>query len=559
MAFARLQDALPFVEPDTSKWGISRLVDDKDDFLKEVVTRVVHKMRILYPTTRNLYDELANTLYQERIRVTTSRWKSDPMDEKDFWNNIKGQLIKFYKQQTWEAEDRKALESILKKILYRYAYEIVAGFKPSVFRFAQRFLPKVLMIFLNYQFLNPFRHLSTKKYYSNFQITGDFDLIRSLSQKGTLIVVPTHFSNTDSPIVGWALNSIGVEPVTYGAGINLFGTQPLSFFMNNLGAYKLDRRRKNKIYSEMLKIYSQCAIERDTPSLFFPGGTRSRSGGLEDKLKLGLLSTAIEAQQENYIHNRKKIFVLPLVINYQYNVEAASLVNQHLKEVGKEKYVAADSFEYSTTYKIWRFIKQLCRVRSEIVISFGKPLDVLGNEVNNQGESTSKQNQKLDIKGYFEIENTIVRDEQRNFEYTKILGDKIISSFHQYNTVMSAPLVAFVYFELLKKRHRTLTLFELILLPREDRIIRMESMILGIESIQQELIKLQTAKKIMLSHAVANFNPQKLLANGIQNINLFNSKNILYIDSDKNLNSQDLRLAYFYHNRLKGYGIEAAL
>ena len=81
MAFARLQDALPFVEPDTSKWGISRLVDDKDDFLKEVVTRVVHKMRILYPTTRNLYDELANTLYQERIRVTTSRWKSDPTDE----------------------------------------------------------------------------------------------------------------------------------------------------------------------------------------------------------------------------------------------------------------------------------------------------------------------------------------------------------------------------------------------------------------------------------------------------------------------------------------------
>lgn len=553
-----LSDALPYLEEDSSKWGIVRLSEDKDEFLKEVVNKVIEKLKILYPSTRNLYDELASTLYQERIRVTTSRWKSDPEDEKDFWNNIKGQLIKFYKSQKWEDEDRKQLESILKKILYRYAYEMVGNFNPGVFKFAQKFLPKILLIFLHHSFLNPLRMLSmkTKSYYSKFGIIGDFDLIRSLAKKGTIIVVPTHFSNTDSPIVGWGLHSVGLEPVTYGAGINLFGTQPVSFFMGNLGAYKLDRRRKNKIYSEILKAYSQCAIEHDTPSLFFPGGTRSRSGGLEDKLKLGLLSTTIEAQQDNFLASRKKIFVLPLVINYQYNVEASSLINQHLKEVGKEKYVA-DNFEYSTTYKIWRFIKQLFKVRSEIILSFGKPLDVLGNEVNQEGDSISKQGKIIDIKGYFEIENKIVKDEQRNFEYTKILGNHILDSYYKYNTVMSAPLVAFVYFQLLKRRHKNLSLYEQILLPREDRIVSRDKVISAIEKIQEQLMNLHKEKKIQLSNNVMSLNAENLLKNGISNINLFNSKNILYIDSDRNVNSQDLRLAYFYHNRLKGYQLEA--
>ena len=157
------------------------------------------------------------------------------------------------------------------------------------------------------------------------------------------------------------------------------------------------------------------------------------------------------------------------------------------------------------------------------------------------------------------LENKIIKDDQRNFEYTKILGDKILNSFYTYNTVMSAPLVAFVYFRMLQKRHKNLSLFEQILLPREDRIVHKEYMINAMEVIQNKLMNLQTEKKIQLSKAVATMNASKLLEDGIQNLNLFNSKNIVYQDSDKNYNSQDLRLAFFYHNRLKGYGLEKSI
>lgn len=553
----KLEHPLPYVNPDYENWGIYKLDKDKDAFLIEVVDRVIEKSRKNYPTTRALFDELASTLYQERIRVTTSRWKSDPDDEKDFWNNVKGQIIKFQKAQSWEETDRAVLETLLKKILFRYAYEIVANFKPRIFELAQKFLPRILFLFLNSKLNSPFKFLFRKinSFYKKFIITGDFELIRNLSKLGTIVVVPTHFSNTDSPLVGWALNSIGLEPVTYGAGINLVGTQPLSFMLNNLGAYKLDRRRKNALYLELLKAYSQMAIERDTPSLFFPGGTRSRSGALESKLKLGLLSTAVEAQQENFINGRKKIFILPLVINYQYNIECSSLVNQHLVEIGKEKYVA-DSFEYSTTYKIIRFLKHLFNADTEIVVSFGKPLDVIGNEVNAQGESVAPNGVPFDIKGYFELENNIVRDEQRNYEYTKILGSKIVKSYFKYNTVMTAPLVAFIYFTLLKKRHKHLSLFELMLLPREDRIIRRERVLESLVILKAKLLELKSNNKLNVNEKIIENSDNQILNDGIEAISLFNSKKVIYADSDGNLNSEDVRLAYFYHNRLTGYNLE---
>ena len=560
MAIQKLTAPLDYVNPNYEDWGIYKLDKDKDAFLIEVVERIIEKSRTTYPTTRALFDELASTLYQERIRVTTSRWKSDPEDEKDFWNNVKGQIIKFQKAQSWEDNDRAILETLLKKILYRYAYEIVANFKPRIFELAQKFLPRILFLFLNSKLNSPFKFLFRKmsSFYEKFIITGDFELIRNLSKKGTIVVVPTHFSNTDSPLVGWALSSIGLEPVTYGAGINLVGTQPLSFMLNNLGAYKLDRRRKNALYLELLKSYSQMAIERDTPSLFFPGGTRSRSGALESKLKLGLLSTAVEAQQENFIHNRKKIFVLPLVINYQYNIECSSLINQHLIEIGKEKYVS-DSFEYSTTYKIIRFFKHLFHADTEVVVSFGKPLDIIGNEVNSNGDSIAPNGKPFDIKGYFEVENKIVRDEQRNFEYTKILGSKIVSSYFENNTVMTAPLVAFVYFIQLKKRHKHLSLFEIMLLPREDRIVNRDNMMAGMATIIVKLKDLEKLNKVNLSEIIKESTIDNVLANGMNSISLFNSKKVVYADSDGNINSQDVRLAYFYHNRLIGYNLEEYL
>ena len=551
---------LAYVEPDIYNWGLYKLSLNKQEFLGEVIQNVYSKLKSELKDSKSIYEEIAHTLYQERIRISSSRWKSDPKDDKDFWNHIKGSLISVKKNKNWQEEEKQALDAIFKKILYRYAYEIVGNFNPTVFNTVQKFLPGIFSFFLNSQSGYRFKIPFCKKlpFYEKFQIQGDFEHIRNLAKIGSVIIVPTHSSNVDSPIIGWALNAIGLEAVTYGAGVNLFGTQPLSYLMGNLGAYKIDRRKKNKIYLELLKTYSKIAIQRNTPSLFYPGGTRSRSGMLETKLKLGLLSTAVEAQQYNYKNQGKKIFVIPAVLNYHFNIEASSLINQYLKEIGKEKYVA-DNFEYSSTYKMIRLAKQLFASNPELIVTFGAPMDVIGHPVNQKGESIGPQGQIFDIKGYFEIENKIVDDEQRNFEYTKILGDKIVSSYYKNNTLLSSNVVAFTLFEMIQQKHRNLSLYELFLLPLEDRMVEKSKFYEKLNILREGIRESVSKGNVKATNRILNEDIDVIIKHAIDNINIFSSKKIIFIDSDRNLNSEDLKCLFFYHNRLKGYQFEKYL
>src|SRR5690606_34497805 len=101
--------------------------------------------------------------------------------------------------------------------------------------------------------------------------------------------------------------------------------------MNRLGAYRVDRRKKNPIYLETLKALSTLSIKNQVNNLFFPGGTRSRSGASEEQLKLGLLNTIVEAQRDICLEGRNQnIYIIPLILDYHFVLEAKSLIRQHL-------------------------------------------------------------------------------------------------------------------------------------------------------------------------------------------------------------------------------------
>jgi glycerol-3-phosphate O-acyltransferase len=135
-------------------------------------------------------------------------------------------------------------------------------------------------------------------------------------------------------------------------------------------------------------------------TLFFPGGTRSRSGHLESRVKLGLLGTAIDAQCKNFqVPDGKKIFVVPVVLNYHAVLEAKSLIEQYLKYTGKQLYlVEKDGF--GGFLKVLKFLRQFVSNSSEIIVNFGKPIDVLGNFVDKNGNSSDQHGKSIDVKAY---------------------------------------------------------------------------------------------------------------------------------------------------------------
>jgi glycerol-3-phosphate O-acyltransferase len=361
----------------------------------------------------------------------------------------------------------------------------------------------------------------------------------------------------DSIMVGWILNELGLPAFTYGAGLNLFSIDLLSFFMSRLGAYKVDRRKKNTFYLETLKNYSCVALQRGAHSIFFPGGTRSRSGALEKKLKLGLLGTAIEAQRLNYKNfpeeTAPKIFVVPCIINYHFVLEAQSLINDYLKETGKERFYKEND-EYSTSMKLVRFMLKFLSASSSLSVSFGEIMDVVGNTVDFDGNSHNHLGQKINVKNYFITNGELKDDSQRDEEYTKILGEKIVQNYYRYNVVLTSHLVCFVVFELLKKK-LGVDLFTLLRTPVEDISLPYNEVVESINKVKDRLKIMYDKGEVLISPEL-RWNIDKIIDHGMKNINLYHTASPLIKLNNGDMSSEDLRLLYYYHNRLDGYQLE---
>lgn len=554
----KISERLQPVIPEITDWPIYNLSKDKDAFLKQVIATTEETLLEKFSNPIDLHNELKSVLFQEKNRLTKEPWKADSPEEKTYWSEVKRKILLSTKEED-EAVRFKKDKKILLSILKHYAYEIIANFEPKTYSFARSILPWLFGRLMNASPGKKLRFLSkdNKTVYDKLKIFGPIDTIRELSKKGTVVVVPTHFSNLDSPVIGFVIDTLGLPAMTYGAGLNLFTLGILSRWMNNLGAYKVDRRKKNSLYLELLKNYSNVAIQRGAHSLFFPGGTRSRSGKLEKSLKLGLLGTAVEAQRQNLIQfpeeTAQKIFVVPVTLNYHFVMEAASLINQHLSIKGKEQYLQEQT-EFSTSYSLVKLIYKFLTATAGMSVSFGKPMDVFGNLVDEDGTSYNDIQQKIQIKDYFVRNGKITKDRQRDGVYTATLGDKIVEQFHLHNMVLSSHLLAYVAFEMIKKEYRHLDLFALLRIPSDEIQLDYDSFVLEIERLKGHLLDLYTAGKILLSEQVLG-EIEFLIKHGLKNMGVYHTQRVLFKDENGEIATQDLKLLYYYHNRLAGYGL----
>jgi glycerol-3-phosphate O-acyltransferase len=268
------------------------------------------------------------------------------------------------------------------------------------------------------------------------------------------------------------------------------------------------------------------------------------------------LGTAIDAQCNNYINGHDtKIFIVPVVLNYHFVLEAKSLINQYLKYTGKELYLV-EREGFGGFVKIVKYLRQFITNSSEVIVNFGKPIDVLGNFVDDNGNSYSNFNEPVNLKEYFVSNGNLKYDRQRNEEYTKRLADKIVERYKVENIVMSSHLVAFAAFNIIKKRHPLLDLYGILRLPKDEKIISKDLLFKNIKLLLEELENLSTNGSLMLSDFLKNSSVDKIVENGIQNVGAFHVKKPLKTDKKGNFESQDLNLLYYYHNRLDAYGLE---
>lgn len=539
-------------------WPVYKLSKNRKEFIEEVAQKSFERVLQLRSTTKQLIDELEATVYREQQRMKRNRWRVDPEDEPRFWSKIKEELLGLNSRSV-EEQETKAHE-LLMRIVSRYADEIAGNFKPSQYRFAREVVKFWFARLLNGARVKKFGAFWRNRYTlrDKIHVVGKVKHLRRLARKGTVVMVPTHFSNLDSILIGWVIHALGLPAFIYGAGLNLFNIKIFAYFMNSLGAYKVDRRKKNMPYLETLKLYSTIALQKGAHSLFFPGGTRSRSGMIEKQLKLGLLSSTIEAQRNLYLDTPagepvRKIFIVPVTLNYHFVLEAPDLIEDYLSSKGQDRYMPeADKYG---SWQLLQFMFKFFTKGSSISVSIGRGLDIMGNYVDDDGNSVDEQGRSVDTRDYFVTNGALVADRQREDEYTRMLGQKIVKEYHRINRVFASHLVAFVAFTMWQKRHPKLDLFGLLRLPEEDLHLPYEEFRDTCKRVRKQIYRMKIDNKVNIaSHLKGDLDD--VIKSGLYNVGIFHLKRPLLRNRDGNIITRDLNTLYYYHNRLVGYDLD---
>lgn len=540
------------IEEDLHQWPIYEISKNRSSFVDRLVNHTYKKLA--YKHDDDFEDLLEKTVYQERIRIKRKPWRVDPPNEEAFWNRIKSRLGKAKRYKS-----KKKLRDFEKKSVYRiiqrYAEEIVGSFVPKTYLFARKFLTALFNILLGENLFKKLWKIWGRKDHLHhaLKLYGNIDQVRNLAQKGTVILLPTHFSNLDSILIGYVLDTkVGIPAFSYGAGLNLYNFGPAAYFMNRLGAYRVDRRKKNPIYLETLKAMSTLSIKSEVNNLFFPGGTRSRSGMSENHLKLGLLNTIVEAQRDICLEKRdQNIYIIPLILDYHFVLEAKSLIRQHLTIDGKQKYTSIKDLGKSKR-KIFKFLWEFYSKSSEIVCSFGQPMDFIGNQVDESGRSVDRHGKIINIADYFSSGGEVKVDVQRESEYTKLLAEKVVERFKRDNVILSSHMIAYLAFEIFRQYFPSIDVYGLLRMPLSDFYIPRYYFLDKMRIFKQLLIDMEKEGALRLS-SIFEQSVDKILEDGLEKIGLYHSLTPLKITKGGFLVSDDLELLYYYHNRINMY------
>lgn len=551
-ALPSVRTARPIVDPAIVEGGALWNFDHlRPKILTDVVSQTAQELG-----GANLDMVLGEALYNERVRLRRNRpnifTRARHTADKRLWGGVHSGLLKSSAHQ-----DRKEL---LNRVLSHYAEEIGGQFNPDVYRMSTHAVPFFFDWLLNAASVRKFLPWKmTESVHSKIQIHGQVAQLRKLSEKGTVLLVPTHQSNIDSVAIGYIIYLMGLPPFSYGAGLNLFSNPVLSYFMSRLGAYTVDRQKGNAVYKQVLKNYSTRILREGVHSIFFPGGGRCRSGAIESKLKLGLLGTALDAQLQNLRDGNPKpnVYVVPMVMSYHFVLEASSLIEDYLADAGKHRFIITDDESWQAA-KVLKFFWKLFAAESGVLeVRVGQALDVFGNLVDDEGRSIGPNGTFIDAKRLLTTRGELRPDADRDREYTRRLGERISERFHAENTVLDSHLVAFAYFEALRKKYPDLDLYRFLRISHEQRSMPLDQFIPYAEEAHRRVRELADRGQLHLSSGLKTSDTRRWVLSGIGNLGIFHEAAVLKVD-EGTVTTEDMPLLYYYRNRLSGYGLRFA-
>jgi len=357
-------------------------------------------------------------------------------------------------------------------------------------------------------------------------------------------------------VMGYVLQRVGLPRFIYGAGKNLFASPLLGFFLQHLGTYKVDRLKDEGLYKRTLKNYCVTTLTRGLGNLFFPGGTRSRSGALEQELKLGLLGCGLEAYVLNLQAGRPspRIFIVPATVSYHAVLEAETLIDDYLRDEGQSRYIIDDD-EVSRPARVTQFVSALLAMDGQIHVRFGPALDPFGNAVDAEGRSCDPHGRVVDERRYvFDAEGRPALDPARDRQYTRELGAAIVERLHRSNTVLPTHITCFAVMQALVERSGERDLYRVLRSPHLAQGLDAASLA---ERVGRLLGALRQRAQAGALHFPADLGTDagQIVAAAERALGLYHAPPPLERRGDL-IHVGQPALVYYYRNRLAGYGLD---
>lgn len=522
-------------------------MEDQERIRTETVARVVDELVSAKLEDQPLSDVLDESLYWESKRLREDRKSPTRATDAKFWDEVRHDLRR--------SPDHGQRE-LLRRAVQHYVDEIAGNFDPRIYQAVTRALPPTLGLVLNaVSPLRLWRRLPELPSLDDaVTIQGETEHLRNLRDRGTVILVPTHVSNLDSPVIGYALYRMGLPPFVYGAGLNLFRNRIMGFFMHNLGAYTVDRKKRDPLYKTTLKTYATLSLELGYDNLFFPGGTRSRSGAVERHLKLGLMGSGLEA----YINNLKKqrpnpkVFIVPTTLSYQLVLEAETLIDDFLKEVGESRYVIEDD-ESSQPQTVFSFLTKLTSLDSKIHVTVSRGIDPFGNPVDDEGNSLDPMGRVVDAQRYVWKNGEPDHDRVRDGEYLREAADAVGEAYMRDNVIESTHVTARAVLDVLRDRHPGLDIFRLIRTRGENDDMPLSAVIDRAHQTLGAMRERAANGRVRLGPSCVG-HADEVVADGLAHFAIYHKQAAAQRRGDR-VRVLDPTLILYYQNRLEGYDL----
>ena len=188
-------------------------------------------------------------------------------------------------------------------------------------------------------------------------------------------------------------------------------------------------------------------------------------------------------------------------------------------------------------------------------MSIGRGMDLLGNYVDDEGNSIDRHGRFINTRDYFTSNGLINADKQREEEYTRRLSQIIVKEYHKINRVFASHLVAFTAFRMWRKQYNKLDLYDFLRLPDEDMAINYDEFKTQFKKARKQVFKLKKQNKVnVAAHLKGSIDD--VIRLGIDNVGMYHSKRPLLTDKAGNIITKDLNTLYYYHNRMNGYDLE---